>query len=192
VSVRLVDCRPREDVRGGHVPAPSISTLRPSSRLPADPGDGRPAPAAGPACPRRALRGARHRAGHVRARLRRRHGLGRALLVAPPPPRPRRGRDVRRPRPTRGRSATEEPRVERAPFVARVRDDDRSRRRRSARASTTRRSSCSTPRARALARRRGAARPVAGRIPARATRILEPLPDDAPSAPELARTVARA
>ena len=123
MTVRLVDCRPREAYEAGHLPgAVHLDPETTSPRPPRSSVGGRhPLPdphALGAVFARR-----RNRAGHLRARARRGHGLGGALLVAPPPPRPRPRRNLDL-RAYVGPAGHRRARVERAAFVPHVRDDD--------------------------------------------------------------------
>ena len=124
VTVRLVDCRPRDAYDAGH--PPGAVHLDPETQLstpPDDPAIGGRHPPARPARPRRRLRGRRHRARDVRARVRRGHGLGGPLLVAPPAPRARR-RGTFDLRSYAGRWRRTSRVSSAAAFVPHVRDDD--------------------------------------------------------------------
>jgi thiosulfate/3-mercaptopyruvate sulfurtransferase len=187
VSIRLVDCRPREAYEAGHVPG--AVHLDPETELsthPAYPADGGRHPLPDP---------------HVLAALFAGAGIGpETFVLAYDDGTGWAGRcwwllrhlghdnagtfDVRA---YEGPLSTEAPRVERAPFVARVRDDDVAE-------MDELRARLDDPRlvlldARAPERWRGDTEPldpVAGRIPgARNAYFLEPLPDEVLDAPEL-------
>jgi thiosulfate/3-mercaptopyruvate sulfurtransferase len=188
VTIRLVDCRPREQYDGGHVPG--AVQLDPETELstpPADPAVGGRHPLPDP-----------HALGAVFARA----GIGPDTFVLAYDDGTsgwaarcwwllrHLGHDDAGTFDLRaydGPLSTEEPRVERAPFVARVRDDDIAElgelRARLGDAGLV------LVDARAPERWRGDAEPldpVAGRIPgARNAYYLEPLPDDLLEAPEL-------
>jgi thiosulfate/3-mercaptopyruvate sulfurtransferase len=188
VTIRLVDCRPREQYDGGHVPG--AVQLDPETELstpPADPAVGGRHPLPDP-----------HALGAVFARA----GIGPDTFVLAYDDGTsgwaarcwwllrHLGHDDAGTFDLRaydGPLSTEEPRVERAPFVARVRDDDIAElgelRARLGDAGLV------LVDARAPERWRGDAEPldpIAGRIPgARNAYYLEPLPDDLLEAPEL-------
>jgi thiosulfate/3-mercaptopyruvate sulfurtransferase len=187
VTIRLVDCRPRETYEAGHLPG--AVHLDPETELsapPVDPADGGRHPLPDP-----------HALGAVFARA----GIGpHTFVLAYDDGSGWAARcwwllrhlghddagtfDVRA---YEGPLETEEPRVERASFVAHVREDDVAEMREL-------RTRLGDPRlvlldARAPERWRGDEEPldpVAGRIPgARNAYFLEPLPEDALEAPEL-------
>jgi thiosulfate/3-mercaptopyruvate sulfurtransferase len=188
VTIRLVDCRPREQYDGGHVPG--AVQLDPETELstpPADPAVGGRHPLPDP-----------HALGAVFARA----GIGPDTFVLAYDDGTsgwaarcwwllrHLGHDDAGTFDLRaydGPLSTEEPRVEREPFVARVRDDDIAElgelRARLGDAGLV------LVDARAPERWRGDAEPldpIAGRIPgARNAYYLEPLPDDLLEAPEL-------
>ena len=187
MTVRLVDCRPREEYEAGHVPG--AVHLDPESELstpPIDPAVGGRHPLPDP---------------HALAALFARAGIGpETFVLAYDDGSGWAARcwwllrhlghddagtlDVRA---YEGPLSTEEPRVERAPFLAHVRDDDTAE-------MEEIRARLGDPGlvlldARAPERWRGDTEPldpVAGRIPgARNAHFLEPLPEDALHAPEL-------
>ena len=99
VSVVLVDVRPRTDYEAGHVPgAVHLDPETDLSAIGPDPADGGRHPLPDVAQLERVFGRAGIGPSRLRARARRRLGLGRALLVAPAARRPRRSRRDRHPR----------------------------------------------------------------------------------------------